>query len=437
MNFTSFFRKAKGQEANEKKESTTEKKAMDKKQDSIVILCGGGPAPGINTVISAVSKQFLEAGFRVIGLHDGYKNLFSGKAAVVNIDFDYADRIFNRGGSALRMSRYKPKNEEFNPDFFVDNNIKLLVTIGGDDTASTANRISKYLLEHNVKIQNIHVPKTIDNDLPLPDGISTFGYQSAKDEGARIGASVYEDARTSGLWFVVSAMGREAGHLAFGIGAACHYPMIIIPEMFNKTRISLDKIIRLIISSIVKRSIIGIPYGVAIVSEGVFHSLSDEEIKSSGIQFTYDDHGHPELGNVSKAHIFNMMLQMKLKELQLEVKSRPVELGYELRCIGPKAFDLMYCNLLGIGVRQLYNQGYTGCMVTSNQTGEIMPVHLKDMEDPETGKIKTRLVSMEGHKAQIIYNHGLHYLSEEDYEMAQQYLTYPADYDFKKLLNWK
>lgn len=437
MNFTSFFRKAKEQEAQKKNESTTEKKAMDKKQNSIVILCGGGPAPGINTVISAVSKQFIEAGFRVIGLHDGYKNLFSGKPSIVNIDFDYADRIFNRGGSALRMSRYKPKNEEFNPDFFVENNIRLLVTIGGDDTASTANRISKYLLDNNVKIQNIHVPKTIDNDLPLPDGISTFGYQSAKDEGTRIGATVYEDARTSGLWFVVSAMGREAGHLAFGIGAACHYPMVIIPEMFNKTKISLDKIIRLIISSIVKRAILGIPYGVAIVSEGVFHSLSDEEIKSSGIQFTYDDHGHPELGNVSKAHIFNLMLQMKLKELQLDVKSRPVELGYELRCITPKAFDLMYCNLLGIGVRQLYDQGYTGCMVTSNQTGEIMPVHLKDMEDPETGKIKTRLVNMEGHKAQIIYNHGLHYLSEEDYEAAQQYLTYPADYDFKKLLNWK
>jgi hypothetical protein len=66
-----------------------------------------------------------------------------------------------------------------------------------------------------------------------------------------------------------------------------------------------------------------------------------------------------------------------------------------------------------------------------------MPIHLKDMEDPETGKIKTRLVSMEGHKAQIIYNYGLHYLSEADYKAAQQYLMYPADYDFKKLLNWK
>ncbi len=409
---------------------------MNNKKDSIVILCGGGPAPGINTVISAVSKQFLDAGYRVIGLHDGYKNLFSGKATTVDIDFDYADRIFNRGGSALRMSRHKPKNEDFNPDFFVQNNIRLLVTIGGDDTASTANRISKYLSDNNVKIQNIHVPKTIDNDLPLPEGISTFGYQSAKDEGARIGSTVYEDARTSGVWFVVAAMGREAGHLAFGIGAACHYPMIIIPEMFNKTKISLDKIIKPIISSIVKRTIMGVPYGAAIVSEGVFHDLSDEEIESSGIQFTYDDHGHPELGTVSKAHIFNMMLTAKLKELGLDIKSRPVELGYELRCIAPKAFDLMYCNLLGIGVKKLYDGGFTGCMVTSNQTGEIMPVHLKDMEDPTTGKIRTRLVSMSGHKSTIIYNHGLHYIKEQDYDAAKKYLKNPAEFDFKKILNW-
>ncbi|MDR1984915.1 MAG: 6-phosphofructokinase [Prevotellaceae bacterium] len=405
-------------------------------QKSILILCGGGPAPGINTVISAVSKQFIAAGYRVIGLHEGYKNLFNGKSETVDINFEFADKIFNIGGSTLQMSRYKPKNEEFNPDFFVKNNIKLLVTIGGDDTASTATRISNYLAEHNVKIQNIHVPKTIDNDLPLPEGISTFGYQSAKDEGARITAAVYEDSRTSGVWFVLCAMGREAGHLAFGIGAASHSPMIIIPEMFSEENpVTLDKIVKLIISSIVKRKIMGIPYGVAIVSEGVFHDLPDEELKSSGVTFTYDEHGHPELGTVSKAHIFNILVQNKLKELNLNVKTRPVELGYELRCIAPKAFDLFYCNLLGIGVKILYDQGYTGCMVTGNQRGDIKGVFLKDMVDPKTGKIATRLVNMKGNKCQMIYRFGLQYITESDYDAARKYLKNPEDYDFNKLVN--
>lgn len=281
---------------------------------SIAILAGGGPAPGINSVISSVAKVFIKDGYKVFGLHQGYKTLFSDAPDMMEIDFALADRIHNQGGSALEMSRHKPKDTDFNTAFFIKNDIKLLVTIGGDDTASTANRISKFLTANNVKIQNIHVPKTIDNDLPLPDGIPTFGYQSAKQEGVRLATTVYEDARTSGNWFMVSAMGREAGHLAFGIGAACHYPMIIIPEMFNHAEVTFERILRLVVSSMIKRKILGISYGTAIVSEGVFHFMTDDEIRSSSIVFTFDEHGHPELGNVSKAHIFNMLLQRKVKE---------------------------------------------------------------------------------------------------------------------------
>jgi 6-phosphofructokinase 1 len=402
---------------------------------SIAILAGGGPAPGINTVIASVAKVFLKEGYRVIGIHEGYKGLFSFKPQMIDFDFEFCDKIMNVGGSALQMSRHKPKNDEFRTDFFVKNNIRLLVTIGGDDTASTANRISKFLSENNVSIQNIHVPKTIDNDLPLPEGSPTFGYQTAKEAGVRIAATVYEDARTSGNWFVVSAMGREAGHLAFGIGGACHYPMIVIPEMFNETRISFEKIIKLVISSIIKRKILGIDYGAAIISEGVFHFLTNTEIEATDISFTYDEHGHPELGNVSKAHIFNMLLQRKLKELNINVKSRPVELGYELRCVAPSAFDLLYCSLLGIGVNTLFNEGKTGCMVTSGPNGDIAPLYLKDVED-KNGKVKPRLVNIHSQKTQLVFRNNLHFIHERDYELASQYVKNPEDYDFLKILNW-
>ena len=281
-------------------------------KEAVAILCAGGPAPGINTVISSVTKIFLQNGYMVIGLNGGFKSLLADEPTYDYLDFDYADQIYSRGGSALKMSRYKPKDEEFKVDFFRKNNVKILVTIGGDDTASTANRLSKFLAAQSLDVKNIHVPKTIDNDLPLAEGTPTFGYHSAKEEGVRLATTIYEDARTSGNWFVVSAMGREAGHLAFGIGTACHYPMIIIPEMFNKTKITFDKITNLVISSMVKRRLLGIDYGVAIISEGVFHFMSDEEIIATGINFTYDDHGHPELGNVSKSHIFNMLVQQKL-----------------------------------------------------------------------------------------------------------------------------
>ncbi|MBR6247138.1 MAG: 6-phosphofructokinase, partial [Bacteroidales bacterium] len=266
-------------------------------KDSIIILCGGGPAPGMNTVVCSVAKTFLSNGYRVIGLHGGYSGLFSKTPRTEDIDFFKADAYFNRGGSYLQMSRFKPTDKDFEENFnlslFQDNNIKLLVTVGGDDTASTANRIAKFLEAKRYPIRNIHVPKTIDNDLPLPCNTPTFGFNSAKDEGAHLARTVYEDARTSGNWLIISAMGRSAGHLARGIGEATHCPMTIIPEMFNKTGITLEKIVRLALSAILKRNILGIPYGTVVVAEGVFHDLDPQEIKNADVSMTYDEHGHP------------------------------------------------------------------------------------------------------------------------------------------------
>ena len=404
-------------------------------EKSIAIICGGGPAPGINTVISTLAKTFIKDGFKVIGVHHGYKGLFSDEPAIKIFNFHRADRIYSRGGSTLIMSRHKPKDSEFKPDFFEKHNVKLLVTIGGDDTASTGSRLSKYLETQQLDVAHIHVPKTIDNDLPLPDRNPTFGFHTAKDEGVRIGNTVYEDARTSENWFVVSAMGRSAGHLAFGIASACHFPMMIIPEMFNKTKITFDKIIRMVISSIVKSKIRGIEYGVVMISEGVFHFMDEAEIVNSGINFTYDDHGHPELGNVSKSHIFNYLLQKRLKEIGLEIKSRPVEIGYELRCSNPIAFDLTLCTLLGIGVKKLYDEGATGCIVSANSNGDISPLYLKDFED-ENGKVPPRLVDINSEMAQLFINH-LIYIREPDYEKSKVYLKDPKEYDIKKILNWQ
>jgi ATP-dependent phosphofructokinase / diphosphate-dependent phosphofructokinase len=405
-------------------------------KEAVAILCAGGPAPGINTVISSVTKIFTKNGYNVLGLNGGYKSLFADEPAFEFLDFEYADQIYSRGGSALKMSRYKPKDDEFKVDFFKKNNVKLLVTIGGDDTASTANRLAKFLAKEKMDVKNIHVPKTIDNDLPLPEGTPTFGYHSAKEEGVRISSTIYEDARTSGNWFVVSAMGREAGHLAFGIGTACHYPMIIIPEMFNKTKMTFDKITRMVVSSMVKRRILGIDYGVAMISEGVFHFMSDEEIIDTGVNFTYDEHGHPELGNVSKSHIFNMLTQQHLKTLRITVKSRPEEIGYELRCCRPIAYDLSYATRLGLGVYHLFIKGETGCMTTIDRGGSITPLYLKDVED-ENGKVKPRLVNIESDSVQMIFKNNLHYITKEDYRAAKKYVKNPEDYDFMKILNWE
>ena len=408
-------------------------------KDSIIILCGGGPAPGMNTVVCSVAKTFLNNGFRVIGLHEGYTGLFNKSPRTEDIDFFKADAWFNRGGSYLQMSRFKPTDEDFelrfNLSLFQENNVKLLVTVGGDDTASTANRIAKFLAQKNYPIRNIHVPKTIDDDLPLPANAPTFGFNSAKDEGAHLARTVYEDARTSGNWLLISAMGRSAGHLALGIGEATHCPMTIIPEMFNKTEISVDKIIKLTLSAILKRRLLGLRYGTVVVAEGVFHDLDPEDIKATGVHMTYDEHGHPELGKISKAVLFNDILEKEFKKIGLKVKTRPVEIGYDVRCQDPVAYDLSYCTELAIGVYELFKRGETGCMVYVDVNGEAHPLYLKDLQNEE-GKIPPRRVDIDGGIARNYYAHICHFITPEDYEAAKALVPDPEAYDFKKILNW-
>lgn len=411
-------------------------------KDAVIILCGGGPAPGMNSVSMSVAKTFLSKGYRVIGLHGGYSGLFSKNARTEDLTFFIADRYFNRGGSYLEMSRFKPTDkdfeENFNLDLFKDNNIKLLVTIGGDDTASTANRISKFLAAKGYPIANIHCPKTIDNDLPLPANAPTFGYNSAKDEGAHLARTVYEDARTSGNWLIISAMGRTCGSLALGIGEATHCPMTIIPEMFDKTQINLDKVVKLAISAILKRKIMGVNYGTIIAAEGVFHDEGIiDGLVNSGLNITYDDHGHPELGKISKAGLFNDLLEIEFKKLGLKVKSRPVEIGYDVRCQDPIAYDVTYCTELAMGAYQLFSEGKTGCMVYVDSYGNVSPLYLADLQDPTTGKIPPRVVDINSGTAQNYYNYIAHYVTEADYDAVRALgIENPEAFDFKKILEW-
>ena len=410
-------------------------------KDAVIILCGGGPAPGMNSVSMSVAKTFITKGYRVIGLHGGYSGLFSKNARTEDLTFAIADRYFNRGGSYLEMSRFKPTDADFennfNLDLFKDNNIKLLVTIGGDDTASTANRISKFLAAKGYPIANIHCPKTIDNDLPLPANAPTFGYNSAKNEGAHLARTVYEDARTSGNWLVISAMGRTCGSLALGIGEATHCPMTIIPEMFNKTEICLDKVVKLSISAILKRKVMGINYGTIVAAEGLFHEFKAEEMEAAGVHFSYDDHGHPELGKVSKAVLFNDLLEAEFKKIGLKVKSRPVEIGYDVRCQDPVAYDVTYCTELAMGVYQLFSEGKTGCMVYVDSYGNVSPLYLADLQDPKTGKIPPRVVDINSGTAQNYYKYIAHYVTEADYEAVKALgIENPEAYDFNKILEW-
>ena len=140
---------------------------------------------------------------------------------------------------------------------------------------------------------------------------------------------------------------------------------------------------------------------------------------------------------MSKAHIFNEMLEKKLAELKIKVKSRPVEIGYEVRCQTPVATDLVYCSLLGMGTYKLFSEGKTGCMVYADPAGEISPLYLKDLQDPETGKIPASFGRhpfgqvQDGRRQYPELYHSCRLRGR-----AKKYVADPAVYDFRKILEW-
>src|ERR1700722_8349286 len=81
--------------------------------DTLAILVGGGPAPGINGVIASATIEAVNNGLRVIGLLDGYYHIARGDTThVLELSIEDVSRIHFSGGSTLRTSRTNPAKDE-------------------------------------------------------------------------------------------------------------------------------------------------------------------------------------------------------------------------------------------------------------------------------------------------------------------------------------
>src|SRR5438552_803014 len=238
----------------------------------LAILVGGGPAPGINAVISAAVIEAVNEGLEVVGIVDGFKWLMRGDTSKMRpLRIEDVSRIHLEGGSMLGTARDNPTTSEQAIHTVVETlrarGITHLVTIGGDDTALS----SSFVAEHSGhQIRVVHVPKTIDNDLPLPGHIPTFGYQTARHYGVELVQNLMEDARSTKRWYVVVAMGRKAGHLALGIGKAAGATLTVIGEEFSRQTIAFSDICDIVETAIIKRWAMGHHFGVAIRAECMF-----------------------------------------------------------------------------------------------------------------------------------------------------------------------
>jgi len=361
--------------------------------NNLAILVGGGPAPGINSVIGAATIRARLEGLEVLGIRDGFEWLMRGDIDhVMPLSIDATSRIHFRGGSYIGISRANPTSD---PDL-LDNtissllrlNVSQLITIGGDDTAYSAMRLEA---RAGGSIRVVHVPKTIDNDLDLPSYVDTFGYQTARHHGVEIVKNLMVDAKTTSRWYFVVAMGRKAGHLALGIGKAAGATLTLITEEFE-TPIRLKTIVDNLVAAIIKRISYGRRDGVAVIAEGVVLDVAPGDLEGLH-EVERDAHGHLRIAEVNIGEILKSQVTSRLKALGIKATIAAKNIGYELRCADPIPFDMEYTRDLGYCAAKYLIANGNAAMI-SIQGGRFVPIPFSDMIDAQTGRTRIRLVDV-------------------------------------------
>ncbi len=380
----------------------------------LAILVGGGPAPGINGVISAATIRAIERRIDVVGIYDGFQWLVDGDITkVVDLSIQDVSRIHFRGGSLLRTSRTNPTKSVEMLNNVVKSlkelDVGYLITIGGDDTAYSAKMVES---TSNGDIKVAHVPKTIDNDLPLPEDVPTFGFHTAVHRGSNIVENLMEDSFTANRWFFVVTMGRKTGHLAYAIGKASGATLTLIPEEFKGTEATLKRICDTLEGAVIKRLSQGKAFGVAILSEGLAEICVD---CFKDLPLERDPFGHIRLAEIDFGNLVKNVVRDSLKSREIKVTIVSKNIGYELRCAPPITFDITYSRDLGFSaVKFLLDQRGSGAMVTI-QGGRFVPISFDDIMDPKTGKIKVRLMDIDAESYEVGRSYMIR-LSKEDFE---------------------
>ena len=381
----------------------------------LAILAGGGPAPGINAVIGAATIRASLEGTPVIGVMDGFRWIMRGDLSHTrDLTIEAVSRIHFRGGSFVGISRENPTKDkallERTVTSLLQLNVDKLITIGGEDTALSAMKVEAAAAG---RIRVIHVPKTIDNDLDLPHGIPTFGFQTARHYGVDIVRNLMVDAVTSSRWYFAITMGRKAGHLALGIGKAAGATFTLIGEEFPGAKTPLKNIVDIVVGAIIKRLSYGRNDGVAVLAEGLAERIDPADLKELE-NVERDEHGNVRLAEIDFGDIVKRAVQKRLKELGIKITIVAKDIGYELRCADPIPYDMEYTRDLGFCAAQYILDGGNAAMV-SIQQGHFVPLWFKDMLDPTTGRARVRMVDV----------------ASDSYYIARRYMLrlHQADFD--------
>jgi 6-phosphofructokinase 1 len=360
------------------------------------VLVGGGPAPGANGVIAAVAIESINQGITPVGFHQGFEWLAQRYTDEQHeLTLEEISRIHMDGGVVLGTSRSDvTQNEESlsNAVAALDKlGIDALVTIGGDDLIASSIAIERASAG---AIRVVQVPKSIDNDLWMPNPVESLGFETARHYGVKLVENLMEDAKTTGRWYIAVTMGRPTGHLTLGIGHASSATCTIIPEEFaSNGTISLLDVALIVEGSMIKRRAMGRNYGVAVLSEALAEHFSADEVTELQ-DVDRDAQGHIRVAEIDLGRKIKTALQARLDKRGVKITVVDKTIGYELRCKPPIPIDAEYARDLGYAAVCYLRDGGSGAMITL-QAGEFSPIPLVDFIDPATGRGRQQAVDID------------------------------------------
>lgn len=396
----------------------------------VAILFAGGPAPAANAVISTAAFSFLEEGAQVFGIKHGYSRLAEYTAAgplqegvdYIRFSHDSLTHARSSRGIMIGTARTNPGKHVGAPEHLKDPElvaplrrvyeglcsleVDALISIGGDDTLKTANKLK--LFQDNLPVGArrfpiVHLPKTIDNDY---SGIDfTFGFFTAVETLAEEIRNLNYDAAAGRSYFLCEAMGRSAGWLAYGAAIAGEASMVLSVEDITgslaeretdpttggtRTVMALERVIDRMVDMMLARERDDRQYGTIVVAEGMAEFLPAKFLEG----VSRDDHGHINISSINlSAMMASMLSKQYAKRTGRTRKVNGLQLGYEARCAPPHAYDVMLGSQLGVGAyRALVEDKLNGVMVSVSGQLDLHYVPFEDLVDPKTLVTKVRFI---------------------------------------------
>jgi len=308
------------------------------------VLTGGGDCPGLNAVIRAVVRKGVkEYGYEFVGFRDGWKGPLEGVTTPLGIE--QVRGILPRGGTILGSSRTNPFAVEGGVEQIKANlaslGVDALVAIGGEDTLGVATKL------HDLGVDVVGVPKTIDNDLSATD--FTFGFDTAVNIAMEAIDRLHTTAESHHRVLVVEVMGRHAGWIALHAGMAGGANVVLIPEQ----PFDIDAVCALVEERFKSQ------YApIIVVSEGAIPADNSGMTLVSGEK---DAFGHVRLGGIGDRLAAEI-------ESRTGKESRAVVLGHVQRGGTPTAFDRWLATRFGLHAIEAVHDGDFGMMTALRGT---------------------------------------------------------------------